>query len=243
MRRISWLCLAATSVAAVLLVTAPAVAVHPAQSSVVQRCGDRFVPAVIGGRRTCLQRGMACRSRFNSAYHRYVFHCDAGYLVYWWTGLLRRQLHLPAIAASAPCPATDQNGTLGDHGNRDAPAAPAFGPGPAFPTLQSEGGRAELHYTAWGGFEGWGGSKVLWTVPRYSGPYIVRGRQLNGSNRLKFDWGPSWTNQLHDTLRLTGALSVLNPAATFLQAPGCYAYQVDGRGFSYLIVFEARSAG
>jgi hypothetical protein len=24
-----------------------------------------------------------------------------------------------------------------------------------------------------------------------------------------------------------------------LRAPGCYAYQVDGRAFSYLIVFEA----
>ncbi|MBA2462339.1 MAG: hypothetical protein H0V45_11335 [Actinobacteria bacterium] len=31
-----------------------------------------------------------------------------------------------------------------------------------------------------------------------------------------------------------------NPSLTRLRAPGCYAYQVDGRTFSYVIVFEAR---
>jgi hypothetical protein len=30
------------------------------------------------------------------------------------------------------------------------------------------------------------------------------------------------------------------PSLTRLRAPGCYAYRVDGRPFSYLVVFEAR---
>lgn len=30
------------------------------------------------------------------------------------------------------------------------------------------------------------------------------------------------------------------PSLTRVRAPGCYAYQVDGRTFSYLVIFEAR---
>jgi len=196
---------------------------------------------VIAGRHRCLQRGVACRARFNSAYHRYLFHCSGGYLVYWWAGLLRRPLQIPMLSAGSACPAAEQNGTLGDHGDLDLPTAPAFGPGPAYPTLASDGGRAVLWYRV--GFspdKGWEGTKVLWTVPRYNGPYIVRGRQLDGANELQFDQGPNWSNKLHAQLRLVGPYTRLNPAATYLGAPGCYAYQIDGHGFSYLIVFEAR---
>ena len=57
--------------------------------------------------------------------------------------------------------------------------------------------------------------------------------------RRRLDQGPQWSDKLNDELRLVGSYTRLNPAATFLLAPGCYAYQVDGRGFSYLIVFEA----
>lgn len=37
-------------------------------------------------------------------------------------------------------------------------------------------------------------------------------------------------------LRLEGT----SPSLTRVRAPGCYAYQVDGRTFSYLVIFEAR---
>jgi hypothetical protein len=215
----------------------------PAQSKAVEpaaRCVSGAIHVVIAGRHHCLSRGAACRSRLNSAYHRYLFNCSGGYLVYWWNGLIRRPLHVPTLAAGGACPATEAEGTLGERGNLDAPGAAAFGPGPAYPTLASEGGRAALHYLPNWGYEGWDGTKLLWTVPRYNGPYIVRGRQLDGPNELQFDQGPNWSNKLHDELRLVGSYTRLNPAATFLRAPGCYAYQVDGRGFSYLIVFEAR---
>jgi hypothetical protein len=240
MRRTSWLLLAATS-AAFAVGSHVSGAVSPADAAA--GCRPGFVAAVVAGRHACLQRGMACRTRFNGAYHRYLFHCSSGYLVYWWTGLLRRPLRVPAVAAGSPCPATEQNGTLGDRGNVDVPTLPAFGPGPAYPALSSDGGRAALHYLRGWGYEGWDGTKLLWTVPGYVGPYIVRGRQLDGAGELRFDQGPSWSNKLHRELRLDGPYPRLNPAATFLRNPGCYAYQVDGRGFSYLIVFEARPAG
>ena len=41
-------------------------------------------------------------------------------------------------------------------------------------------------------------------------------------------------------LRFVGPELGVHPAATFVPAAGCYAYQVDTRRSSYLIVFEAR---
>ena len=226
MRRISCLFLVAASAAA-LAVTAPAGAHETAA------CSDRFVPAVVAGKHRCLQWQMACRSRWNADYHRYLFDCHQGYLVYWWRGLLRRPLHFPAVGAGA-CPASLPTGSIGAYG------ATAFGPGPAYPTLTLRDGGASLTYQHDWAFAGWDGTKVLWTVPTYRGPYIVRGRQLDGPGVVRFDQGPNWTNKLHPELRLVGPYADLNPAATFLHGAGCYAYQVDGRGFSYTIVFRAR---
>jgi hypothetical protein len=237
MRRISWLSLVAASAAALAYGSASALS-GPASMS--HRCGTGFVHAVVGGRHRCLQQGMICRSRLNAAYHRHLFHCERGYLGYWWGGLVRRPLRIPTLTAGVACPASTPEGTLGERGNVDTQTAPAFGPGPAYPTLSSEGGHAVLPYLTGWGYEGWDGTKLLWTVPGYRGPYIVRGRQLDGPSRLQFDQGPNWSNKLHNELRLVGPYPRLNPAATFLRGPGCYAYQVDGRGFSYVIVFEAR---
>jgi hypothetical protein len=53
---------------------------------------------------------------------------------------------------------------------------------------------------------------------RYAARALVRGYQLDGPNEVRFD----------------------TPSLTRLRAPGCYAYQVDGRTFSYVVIFEAR---
>jgi hypothetical protein len=214
----------------------------PAPVAPAVQCVSGATPAVIGGRHVCLMRGNSCRQRLNPAYHRYLFTCSRRGLVFWWAGLLRRSLRIPTADPGSACPATPATGTLADHGLVDATGSPAFGPGPAYPTLVSENGRAALHYLRGWGYEGWDGTKTLWTVPHYTGPYIVRGRQIDGLGALRFDQGPDWSNKLHAELRLVGPYALLNPAATFLRSPGCYAYQVDGRGFSYLIVFEARVA-
>jgi hypothetical protein len=237
MRRISWLLPVAASALALAAVTGPS-----GNASTLHRCSSTSVHAIVAGRHRCLAHLVPCRSRFNAAYHRYLFHCAGGSLEFWWRGLVRRPLHIPTLPAGGACPATEADGTLGERGNVDTPNGPAFGPGPAYPTLFSDSGRARLDYLKSWGYEGWDGTKLLWTVPRYYGPYIVRGRQLDGPEQLRFDWGPNWSRKLHEQLRLAGPYARLNPAATFLRAPGCYAYQVDGRGFSYLIIFEARVA-
>jgi hypothetical protein len=107
--------------------------------------------------------------------------------------------------------------------------------------LSVESGRAVLVVTTDGTpYDGWWGTKVLWTIPRYYGVVLIRGRQLDDANALGFDIGPRWTFSVLTELRFTGPETGLHPAATFVRAPGCYAYQVDTLRSSYLIVFEAR---
>jgi hypothetical protein len=78
----------------------------------------------------------------------------------------------------------------------------------------------------------------MWIIAAgYTGPALVRGRQLDGPYQLRFERGvvPS-----HER-RLRGGGD--HPSTTRLRAPGCYAYQVDGLRFSYRIVFEAKLFG
>jgi hypothetical protein len=108
--------------------------------------------------------------------------------------------------------------------------------------VESGGAALALTWTPTDGtaYDGWWGTKVLWSIPRYYGAVLIRGGQLDGTNTLGFDIGPQWTRRVLPELRFTGPEFGLHPAATFLRAPGCYAYQVDTFRSSYLIVFDAR---
>ena len=152
MRRISWLMPVATSVAALALIA-------PAGALGTTACGDRFVPAVVGGKHRCLQWQMACRVRWNADYHRYLFDCHKGYLVWWWRGLLRRPLHIPTLTPGSACPVSPPTGSFGSYG------ATAFGPGPAYPTLTLRDGGASLTYLPGWGPEGADGTKLLAAIP------------------------------------------------------------------------------
>jgi hypothetical protein len=208
---------------------------------------------VIGGRHRCLQEGGNCVIRHNRVYHRYGFHCIGVSLLYWWGGLRRRALHIPTLEPGEPCPTTAAAGRLSDFGVSGTYGGTAWGRGPAYPFgLADIGGRPVLEFEypprPESGYaeSGWGGTKVIWGVSaRYHGPALVRGRQLDGTNEVRFENGrPGFTDEKRRNpdreLRLGGPETHGNPATTRLRAAGCYAYQIDGRGFSYLIVFEAR---
>jgi hypothetical protein len=159
-----------------------------------------------------------------------------------WRYLRRRHLRVPSLASGATCPTTAPTGDLaklappGYSGN-------AFGPGPVYPGLSPVSDRPELLFvyppprsSAWYGSQ-WGGQKVIWIFARkFSGPTVVRGRQLDGPNELRFDDGLLPSRER----RLVGPGG--HPSSTRVRAPGCYAYQIDGLRFSYLIVFEAKLA-
>jgi hypothetical protein len=92
---------------------------------------------------------------------------------------------------------------------------------------------------------------VQWYIaPSYSGPVLVRGRQLDGPGVLTFEGGldqldyhGEWQNAPHlQDLRLMGGKTYGSPWATFathtnVPGDGCYAYQVDGTTFSYPLIF------
>jgi hypothetical protein len=71
----------------------------------------------------------------------------------------------------------------------------------------------------------------------YGGPVLIRGRQLDGPNELRFDAGAFPPREI----RIPASRVQRNrPSFTRVRAPGCYSYQVDGLAFSSTIVFEAR---
>jgi hypothetical protein len=156
---------------------------------------------------------------------------------------LRRPLHIPHIPRGSPCPTTEPAGRL--------PSPPfvgaRFGRGPVYPAF-GRVDRALIHFqypppptSGWPN-SAWSGQKVMWIrSPRYHGPTLIRGRRLDGPNRLRFENGdlPSLEKRIQTWGRNAGSRWGASASETRLQAPGCYGYQVDGLNFSRVIVFQA----
>lgn len=158
---------------------------------------------------------------------------------------LQRPFHTPTIPPGVACPTSPQSGDLSRLGYNGL----AWGSGPAFPGFfEPLSGKPGFLYTDPISRESinygsrWSGQKVLWIVDRqiYQGPILIRGRQVDGLNRLRFGDGrvPA------DTMTIPAAAKD-RPSRTRIHvgAAGCYAYQVDGTSFSSVIVFETRVAG
>ena len=167
-----------------------------------------------------------------------------------WKMLEDRPLRLPTLASGAACPVT-----RGAFVNQNVGVA--VGQPPVY-VLYNVGSSAEgvLRYgtaAAFGaGNSAWGGQSVLWAIrPEAFGPVLVRGRQVDGPNALRFNGGVdqlgfvgSWSAApLLPELRLLGSYDAVSwfywGSFMRLIAPGCYAYQVDGLTFSYVFIFQA----
>lgn len=162
-----------------------------------------------------------------------------------WSSLESKPLHLPTLSAGANCPVTQaQQHIAPDHQY-------AAGNGPVY--LVNEAIADPLIFLDAGSSDpgsSWKISKVFWEISSsYTGPAIVRGGQINGTNTLKFNGGLGQTagnNQgtepiLHE-LRLQG--DPHGQWRTYLsfvrvQQAGCYAIQIDGQNFSESIVINA----
>lgn len=85
---------------------------------------------------------------------------------------------------------------------------------------------------------------TLWVSrPSYQGPVLVRGGRLDRSGRIGFGRRPREELRLPAGLPWTTQPIDLPPGwraaeiPTRIRHPGCYAFQVDGRGFSYVLTF------
>ena len=152
---------------------------------------------------------------------------------------LRRPLHIPHIASGSPCPVSAVARPALGYGV-------ALGRGSAYPLGLGRAGSLSFLYPVqpsqiWYPSE-WGGNKVLWVVaPRYRGALLIRGKQLDGPNLVRFDDGSLPPTELR--MPAGGVVSADGfrgrPSYSRLRAPGCYAWQVDGTTFSRVIVFRA----
>jgi hypothetical protein len=155
-----------------------------------------------------------------------------------WAGLEAKPLALPTTGAKA-C----STGRTKFVDKAFGPALqPISGPAIVMPVGFTSTGRLGWVFNKRNLWTVWGGQKVLWVVsPRYKGAVLIRGRQLNGSNEVRFDLGlfPA------DKLKIgPGGGTVSSPWRDFptytrLRAGGCFAYQVDGDGFREIIAFTA----
>lgn len=143
-----------------------------------------------------------------------------------------------------PCPRTSG-------GDRAKGVAVALGRGPVFPVIgmsaapPARGGVAGLRsdYRVLG----WYLHKTLWAVsPSYSGPVLIRGRRIDRAGLLRFGGDAQAPREMvhasTPSFRMTADQTRewrYYPTETLIRAPGCYAFQVDGTGFSYVLIFRA----
>jgi hypothetical protein len=102
------------------------------------------------------------------------------------------------------------------------------------------------------------GNKVAWAAaPSYPGPIRIRGGRIGGRGQLLLDAPDNYwrgtpvktveSDKLYPELDLLESHSIFPnvpqawrmwPSDTYVDSPGCYAWQVDGIGFTEVIVFH-----
>jgi hypothetical protein len=117
----------------------------------------------------------------------------------------------------------------------------ALGSGPVRVFINNAGdlrrGRAHLAST---GVHGWLALKThFFTPPAYQGPFLVRATGLDHAGPIALGATPKQPA----TLFVPSGPAVNGEAGwrefpyfTFVKSPGCYAWQVDGRTFSEIVV-------
>ncbi|HYP20587.1 MAG TPA: hypothetical protein VEY08_10975, partial [Chloroflexia bacterium] len=148
-----------------------------------------------------------------------------------------RPLNLPHVEPGATCPVTPRQ--LRASTSTSGQNYYVLGNGPIYPNVSALGDdtsiRLKPHMLR---PDGWYVEKVPWlNRSNYVGPVLIRVRQLDGNGEAQVSTesqGPSSDLAL-DAL----APEYFWPGATYVRGPGCYAYQVDGNGFSYVLVFKA----
>jgi hypothetical protein len=124
---------------------------------------------------------------------------------------LRRPLSLPTASGSCPTGAA---------------------PGPITPKLS-----ASLRVGPFIGSK-WDGAEVTWAAPAgFSGPILIRGRQLRGTGAIGFGEG----HVPYDELQIYAAPGNAHSWPTFVRVrgPGCYAFNVDTAHKTEAFVFDA----
>lgn len=161
-----------------------------------------------------------------------------------WTKL-RRPLHLPRLAAGAPCPLSHVDPRV-PWKRTNIFGGSGVGRGPVYPGLPG----AFLMATRDTQYKGpWFGEKVFWYVtPAYQGPVLIRGHRLDGPQRMGFNGqrraNPELRIAPHQTVSWDGQPRGSRgvPSGVRVLKPGCYGMQIDGTTFSRVVVIRVDTA-
>jgi hypothetical protein len=156
-----------------------------------------------------------------------------------WSALYR-PLDLPQLERGAGCPVSGVDRRVDWAGSG---IGAGVGPGPVYPILGASRLLRVFERDDWGT---WRGTKVLWFAhQRYRGNVLIRGRRLDGWQRLRFDDGAVPSDELRiaagpspASWRDQPAGSRGRPSYIRVRAGGCYGVQIDGTSFSRTVVFR-----
>jgi hypothetical protein len=148
---------------------------------------------------------------------------------------LHRPLRIPAMKHGR-CPVTPA-----------VPVAPGVallgqGAGPVFPldaypslTVIPGGRKGQPWFPS-----DWGGGVMRFAAGPFSGPVLIRGRRLDGNERVAFGPEEAPALELHVVIPRRSANSWWTASTyTRVKSPGCYAWQFDTRRTSRVVVFRA----
>lgn len=168
-----------------------------------------------------------------------------------WDSLRARPLTLPNLAPGAACPAAQGRSVQAGFG-------PAIGAGPVY--IVGMGTDGVLHAVGptpgdTRGVGSWGYQFSLFIIaPKYNGPVLARGAQLDDGRPLLFNGGIDQqkgfsftTPTLLREMRMEGGADFGAPWANWMsylrmQTPGCYGIQFDGETFHETVIFSVTFA-
>lgn len=162
--------------------------------------------------------------------------------------LLARPLRFPMLGPGNRCPVTAGRPT-----NNPYFAGGMFGRGPVRVSIGNVGnlarGQLELGTTS---TPRWHALETIWFAePGYNGPFLVRAARLGKPGPIEVQPGSTGQSPGSGPLFVPAGPTINSfpepgpgvyhgyrtvPGSTWVKSPGCYAWQVDGRGFSNVIV-------
>ena len=86
---------------------------------------------------------------------------------------------------------------------------------------------------------GWGALKTVWlSLPAYKGPYLVRGKRLDGTGPVRIGDSPHRSTFVVPPGASVNGGDGYRPgiAYVWIRQPGCYGFQIDGTNFTHTVV-------
>ena len=153
-----------------------------------------------------------------------------------WAALRQVPLQIPTLTPGEPCPIVPGNQVSSDFGD-------ALGAGPLYLVGFGQQGLADLGQ---GSYQNglYNLLVLLIAAPSTSGDILVRGRQMYGPAAMRFglDVGSDSLDQWQLSPNNAGESNagwLTWSAYMGVSGPGCYGLQIDGAGFSEILVFQA----